>query len=188
MAVVLLLLGGTLFSRLGSEFVPRLNEGDLLVRATLAPSISLEEARENMLRFERRLMSRFPEVKRVVTRVGRGEVGAHAEPVNNAESFIALGAREEWKNGETYEELTARMSAAFENFPGVQFNFTQPIAAAVDELLTGIKGDLALKIFGPDMELLKRLADECEHALRTVPGAADVLKDQITGTPQLRIR
>lgn len=188
LAVVLLLIGGTLFSRLGSEFVPRLNEGDLLVRATLAPSISLEEARENMLRFERRLIARFPEVKRVVTRVGRGEVGAHAEPVNNAESFIALGAKQEWKNGETYEELTARMGAAFENFPGVQFNFTQPIAAAVDELLTGIKADLALKIFGPDMEVLKRLADESENALRTVPGAADVLKDQITGTPQLQIR
>ena len=188
LAVTLLLIGGTLFTRLGSEFIPRLQEGDLLVRATMAPSISLDEARETMLRFERRIMSQYPEVARVVTRIGRGEVGAHADPVNSAEAFIALKPRESWKKAKTSEELIGKMSEAFEKFPGVQFNFTQPIAAAVDELITGIKGDLAVKIFGPDMEVLKNKAEEVEAILQKVPGAADVLKDQITGTPQLRIR
>ncbi len=188
LALALLLSGGGLFTRLGSEFIPRLQEGDLLVRATMAPSISLEEARETMLRFERRLMSQFPEVARVVTRVGRGEVGAHADPVNSAEAFVALRPRESWKAAKTAEELTVGMSEAFEKFPGVQFNFTQPIAAAVDELITGIKGDLAVKVFGPDTDVLKKKAEEIEAILRGVPGAADVLKDQITGTPQLRIR
>ncbi|MDP2168770.1 MAG: CusA/CzcA family heavy metal efflux RND transporter [Thermodesulfovibrionales bacterium] len=187
LAVGLIALGGVLFTTLGSEFVPRLNEGDLLVRATMAPSISLEEARDTMLRFERRLMGRFPEVKRVVTRVGRGEVGAHADPVNSAEAFVEMKPKEEWTSAKSLEELYAKMGKAFEDFPGVQLNFTQPIAAAVDELLTGIKADLAVKVFGPDMEVLKAKAEEVEEVVRGVPGATDVQKEQVTGTPQLRI-
>src|SRR5712691_1155604 len=187
LALTLLAIGGALFIQLGSEFVPPLNEGDLLVRATMAASISLEEARDTMTRFERRLMARFPEVTRVVTRVGRGEVGAHADPVNSAEAFVGLKPQEEWQTATTLDELYAKMSEAFEDFPGVQFNFTQPIAAAVDELLTGIKAELAIKIFGPDMEVLKAKVDAIAAVIRTVPGAADVQKDQVTGTPQLRI-
>ncbi len=156
LSVALLGCGGVFFGRLGSEFVPRLNEGDLLIKTTMAPSISLEEAKENILRLERRLMDRFPEVKSVVTRVGRGEVGAHTDPVNSAESFVALKPRSQWTTAENSDELVAAMSKAFENFPGVQFNFTQPIASTVDELLTGTKAELAIKIFGPEMDILKK--------------------------------
>jgi cobalt-zinc-cadmium resistance protein CzcA len=187
LAAGLLILGGLLFTRLGSEFVPKLNEGDLLVRSTMAPSISIEEARETMTRFEKRLMSRFPEVTRVVSRVGRGEVGAHADPVNSAESFVALKPQSEWTSAKTPEELYYLMSEAFENFPGVQFNFTQPIAAAVDELVTGTRAELAIKTFGPDMAVLQSKAAEIEGLIRQVPGAADVQKDQVSGSPQLRI-
>ncbi len=187
LAALMLVAGIFIFPRLGSEFVPRLNEGDLLIRATMAPSISLEESRENMLRFERRLMARFPEVTRVVTRVGRGEVGAHADPVNSAEAFVALRPQEQWTSADSPDELYAMVSEAFEDFPGAQFNVTQPIAAAVDELLTGTKAELAIKIFGPDMEVLKEKATQVEAVIRAVPGAADVQKDQVAGTPQLRI-
>ena len=187
LAVVLLCIGGILFTQLGSEFVPKLDEGDLLIRATMAPSISIGEARDTILRFERRLMARFPEVTRVVSRIGRGEVGAHADPVNNAEAFVALKPKEEWQTAKKLDELLAKMGKEFEDFPGAQFNFTQPIAAAVDELLTGIKAELAIKLFGPDIEVLKEKAAEIEAVIRSVPGAADVQKDQITGTPQLRI-
>ncbi len=188
LAVLMLAAGVFIFPRLGSEFVPRLNEGDLMIRATMAPSISLEESKETMRRFEKRLMARFPEVTRVVTRVGRGEVGAHADPVNSAEAFVALKPQDEWTSAETPEALYAQISEAFEDFPGAQFNVTQPIAAAVDELLTGTKAELAIKIFGPDMEVLKEKAAEIEAVIREIPGAADVQKDQVTGTPQLRIR
>jgi cobalt-zinc-cadmium resistance protein CzcA len=187
LAIGLLVLGGIIFPQLGSEFVPRLNEGDLLVRATMAPSISLDESGVTMGRFERRMLAQFPEVTRIVTRVGRGEVGAHADPVNSAEAFVALKPQEEWETAKTLDELYAKMSHAFEDFPGAQFNFTQPIAAAVDELLTGTKAELAIKIFGPDMEVLKEEATAIESVLRNVPGAADVQKDQVTGTPQLRL-
>lgn len=187
LSVVMLAAGLVIFPKLGSEFVPRLNEGDLMVRATMAPSISLEDSRDTMLRFERRLMDKFPEVVRVVSRVGRGEVGAHADPVNSAESFVALRPQDEWKSAQEPDELYRLMSEEFENFPGVQFNFTQPIAAAVDELLTGTKAELAIKIFGPDMEVLKEKSSEIETAIRKIKGATDVQKDQVSGTPQLRI-
>ncbi|MFN2368202.1 MAG: efflux RND transporter permease subunit [Desulfurivibrionaceae bacterium] len=188
LAGAMLLAGALVLPRLGSEFVPRLDEGDLLVRATMAPSISLEESRDTMLRFERRLMEQFPEVTRVVTRVGRGEVGAHADPVNSAESFVALKPQAEWTSAKTSDELYAKISHAFESFPGAQFNVTQPIAAAVDELLTGTKAELAIKIFGADMDILKEKAAEIEAVIREIPGAADVQKDQVSGTPQLLIR
>lgn len=187
LASLLLFIGVFLFSRLGSEFVPRMNEGDLLVRATMAPSISLEESRDNMTRFEKRLKAKFPEVIKVVTRVGRGEVGAHSDPVNSAEAFVQLKPQDEWQSAHSLGELYSKMSEEFENFPGARFNFTQPIAAAVDELLSGIKADLAVKVFGPDMAILNDTASDIERILRTVKGAADVQKDQVTGTPQLRI-
>ena len=188
LAVLMLAVGALVLPRLGSEFVPRLDEGDLLIRATMAPSISIEESRNTMLRFERRLMAQFPEVTRVVTRVGRGEVGAHADPINSAETFVGLKSQNQWTSAETPDELYAMISEAFEGFPGAQFNVTQPIAAAVDELLTGTKAELAIKIFGPDMDVLKEKAAEIEAVIREIPGAADVQKDQVTGTPQLRIR
>ncbi len=187
LALAMLAIGAFVFPRLGSEFVPQLNEGDLMVRATMAPSISIEEAARIVTLFERRLLEQFPEIERVVSRVGRGEVGAHADPVNNAESFVALKPEAEWVSAHTPEELFAKMSHAFEDFPGVQFNFTQPIAAAVDELLTGTKAELAIKIFGADMDVLAEKAEEVEAVIRDVAGAADVQKDQVSGTPQLRI-
>ena len=139
LASIVLLVGAAIAPRLGSEFVPRFNEGDLLIRATMAPSISLEKARTTISVFERQLIREFPEITQVVSRVGRGEVGAHADPVNNAEIFVALKPQEEWESAETLDGLYAAMSEKFEDFPGAQFNFTQPIAAAVDELLTGTK-------------------------------------------------
>ena len=188
LAALMLFVGAMVLPRLGSEFVPSLNEGDLLIRATMAPSISLEESRNTMLRFEKRLMEKFPEVSRVVTRVGRGEIGAHSDPVNSAEAFVDLKPQDQWTSAETSDELYAKISKAFESFPGAQFNVTQPIAAAVDELLTGTKAELAIKIFGSDLKILKEKAAEIESVIRDIPGAADVQKDQVTGAPQLLIR
>lgn len=186
-AAVMLLIGAVIAPRLGSEFVPRLNEGDLLIRATMAPSISLDKARDTIGVFERELMAKFPEVTQVVSRIGRGEVGAHADPVNNAEIFVALKPKDQWQSADSLDDLYAGMSEAFEDFPGAKFNFTQPIAAAVDELLTGTKAELAAKLFGDDLEVLNAKAQEIERVLRGIPGAQDVQRDQISGTPQLRI-
>lgn len=188
LAAVMLVSGGAIFPRLGSEFTPRMNEGDLLVRLTMAPSISLPEARETVTRFERELLAQFSdEVERVVTRVGRGEVGAHADPVNSGEAFVALAPRSQWTGTRSQEALLAEMSEVFEDFPGAQFNFTQPIAAATDELLTGTKAALAIKLFGPDMGVLEERGNEIAAVVRELEGAADVQVDQVSGAPQLRI-
>lgn len=187
LAAAMLLTGALAFTRLGSEFTPRLNEGDILVRMTMAPSISLDAAAETVGRFERRVLAEFPQVERVVTRVGRGEVGAHADPVNNAEAFLALKPRSEWRGVASQEALLAQMSAAFEDFPGAQFNFTQPIAAATDELLTGSRAELAIKLFGPDTDTLAFEAERIASVVRAVRGAADVQVEQVSGAPQVSI-
>lgn len=173
---------------LGSEFVPKLNEGDLLVRITMSPSISLDESKKIVSIFEKRLMKQYSEVKEVVSRIGRGEVGAHADPVNSAEVFVSLKPQSEWQTAKTPEELYSSMSHYFENFPGAKFNFTQPIAAAVDELLTGTKAELAIKLFGEDMETLKNKAKEIEGVIGSIKGAQDIQTDQVSGTPQLKIK
>ncbi len=185
LALGLLLVGGLAGSRLGSEFTPALEEGDVLMRVTMAPSISLTEARETATRVERRLLENFPEISSVVSRIGRGEVGAHADPVNNIEAFVALKPRSEWRPGMSPPELRAMLSENLEAFPGIQVNIGQPIAMSVDELLTGTKAQLAVKIFGPDTEVLLDGSQQLQSVLQGVTGASDVQADQITGAPQL---
>ena len=171
---------------LGKEFTPELQEGTLVVRATMAPSISLTEARNTTLLIEKQLM-KFPEVTQVVSRVGRGEVGAHADPVNSAEMYVSLKPKQEWKTAGTQEELFEAMSQKMEKFPGINLGFTQPIAMSIDELLEGIRSDLAIKIYGDDLTELKELADKVVEVMKGVRGAADVQADQVTGAPQLVI-
>ncbi len=181
------LIGLAAFPFLGSEFVPRLNEGDMLVRATMPPSISLEEAKKTITRFEKKMLVNFDEVTTVVSRIGRGEVGAHADPVNSAEIFVSLKPKAEWTHGKNMSQLSAAMSEYFGGFPGVKFNFTQPIAAAVDELLTGTRAQLAIKLFGDDLNVLKEVGDQIESVIKNIRGASDVQADQINGSPQLKI-
>ncbi len=183
-----ILLGLVAFPFVGSEFVPRMHEGDLMIRGVMAPSISLDEARGMCLRFERSLMREFPEVTRVVSRIGYGEVGAHAgHPPNNAEIFVSLKPRSQWVSAGDPDELYTMMGHRFEDFPGMRLSFTQPIAASVDELLTGSKSEIVLKLFGPDMDVLSSKAGEIEQVILGIEGAADVEKEQVTGTRQLRI-
>ncbi|WP_300396206.1 CusA/CzcA family heavy metal efflux RND transporter [Henriciella sp.] len=185
LAGVLLLVGGLSATRLGSEFTPALEEGDVLLRVTMAPSISLTEAKETSTRIEARLLDTFPEISSIVSRIGRGEVGAHADPVNSIEAFVALRPRSEWRDGISPNELRAAISENLGSFPGVRVNVGQPIAMSVDELLTGTKAQLAVKIFGPDTEVLLGGSQELQSILQAVPGASDVQADQITGAPQL---
>ncbi|SHK58803.1 efflux RND transporter permease subunit [Rhodothermus profundi] len=181
----LLLLGATAFPFLGSEFTPTLQEGTIVLRLTMAPSISLTEAKATTQRVERRLMQ-IPEVIGVVTRIGRGEVGAHSDPINSAEMYILLKDRDEWRV-DNQEELLRLIREELGTLPGVLTNFTQPIQMTVDELLEGVRAELAVKLFGDDLETLKRKADEIVAVLQTIEGARDVQADQITGTPQIRI-
>jgi cobalt-zinc-cadmium resistance protein CzcA len=158
-----------------------------VLRLTMAPSISLEESKRITMIVERRVM-KIPEVTGVVTRIGRGEVGAHTDPVNSAEMYILLKTREEWRTAGTQAEIEEEIRQEVGNVPGGLTNFTQPIRMTVDELLEGVRAELAIKLFGDEVEVLKEKADEIAAVIQRIPGAADVQPDQITGTPQLLVK
>jgi len=187
LAVLLLAAGALIYPRLGSEFTPTLQEGTIILRLTMAPSISLTESTRLTQIVERRVM-KVPEVEHVVTRIGRGEVGAHTDPINSAEMYILLKPKKQWRTAETQQELEEVIRDEVGEIPGVLSNFTQPIQMTVDELLEGVRAELAIKLFGDDLQVLKEKADEIARVVRRVPGAADVQPDQVSGTPQLLIK
>ncbi len=187
LALLLILVGIMVFPQLGSEFTPTLQEGTIVLRLTMAPSISLNESIRVTQIVERRVM-KIPEVTSVVTRIGRGEVGAHTDPINSAEMYVLLKPREQWRTARTQQELEEVIREEVGEIPGVLANFTQPIQMTVDELLEGVRAELAIKLFGDDLEMLREKADEIARVIRQVPGAADVQPDQISGTPQLLIK
>ncbi len=183
----LLAIGGLLYAKLGSEFTPSLQEGTIVLKLTMAPSISLEESKRTAMGIERMVMA-VPEVTKTVTRIGRGEVGAHTDPVNSAEIYISLRPKDEWREAQSQDELVEVIRRHLGNVPGVLLNFTQPIEMTIDELTEGIKAELAIKIFGDDLSILKTGADEIVRILSGMRGAEDVQADQVSGKPQLRIR
>lgn len=185
--VILMIIGIIIFPQLGSEFTPTLQEGTIVLRLTMAPSISLNESIKTTQIVERRLM-KVPEVMEVITRIGRGEVGAHTDPINSAEMYVLLKDKSEWRSARTQAELEDVIREEVGNIPGVLANFTQPIQMTVDELLEGVRAELAIKLFGDDLETLKKKADEIAAVISRVPGAADVQPDQVSGTPQLLIK
>ena len=185
-AVLLVVLGSVVLPLLGSEFTPRLQEGTLVLRLTMAPSISLQESQRVTMIVERRLMQ-IPEIRGVTTRIGRGEVGAHTDPINNAEIYILLKPQDEWRTARNQEQLEGVIRKELGRVPGVLTNFTQPIAMTIDELLEGVRAELAIKLFGDDLEVLLAKGNEIATVTRRIRGAADVQVDQVAGTPQLVI-
>ncbi|MDQ7089456.1 MAG: CusA/CzcA family heavy metal efflux RND transporter [Methylococcales bacterium] len=186
MSVGLLIVGMVIFPFLGSEFTPKLQEGTIVVRLTMPPSISINESKRNTLIVERRLL-KIPEIIEVTSRIGRGEVGAHADPINSAEMYVILKPKDEWRkpNNQAFIEQEIRQVVA--KLPGITANLTQPIEMTVDELLEGVRAELAVKLFGDDLTQLKTKADEIASVIKQVKGAADVQVDQVSGTPQLVI-
>jgi cobalt-zinc-cadmium resistance protein CzcA len=187
LCVILLGAGALIFPRLGSEFTPELQEGTIVARLTMAPSISLTESTRLTMLVERRVMA-IDEVTGVVTRIGRGEVGAHTDPINSAEMYIILKAQDEWNEARTQEELVEVIRQQLGEIPGIRVNFTQPIEMTVAELLEGVRAELAIKLFGEDLDVMKVQADRIAAVVRDVEGATDVQVDQVSGTPQLLIR
>ncbi len=171
---------------LGTEFMPTLEEGSILLRITMAPATSLDQATEIIKTLEKKV-TKFPEVEEVISRIGRPETGSHPHPVNYAEMHISLKPMAEWNNTSSKAELVEKLDKALSNFPGVQLSFAQPIQNVFEELLAGVKAELAVKIFGDDMEILKAKADEIRDKIRSVPGVADLSVEQSFGQPQVQI-
>jgi cobalt-zinc-cadmium resistance protein CzcA len=186
-AVVLMVSALTLVPQLGTEFVPELEEGTINLRVTLAPSASLDTALSVAPKLEKLLLE-FPEVTYALSRVGRPEIGGDPEPVNNIEIYLGLLPVNQWKSAANRIELQDKMAEKLEQFPGLLFNFSQPIATRVDELLSGVKAQLAIKLFGGDLAVLAEKGQQIVQAVQGVNGAKDVAMEQISGEAQLVIK
>ncbi|MBS1910637.1 MAG: CusA/CzcA family heavy metal efflux RND transporter [Bacteroidetes bacterium] len=187
-ATVLLLAGAVfLFTRLGSEFIPRLDEGDISMSLIRLPSVSLTESQRLATRAEQEIV-RFPEVKRVVSHTGRAEISTDPMGFEIADVFIMLKPRDEWKSGRSKEELIEAISERLKNIPGIGVQFLQPIEMRFNELIAGAKGDVAVKVVGEDYDVLSPMAQRIAAVLRATPGGEDVTVDQTSGQPQLVVR
>jgi cobalt-zinc-cadmium resistance protein CzcA len=157
---------------IGTEFIPTLEEGSILIGVTMAPSISLEKATETIMKMEKRIV-KYPEVDETVSRIGRPEAGSHPHPVNYAEIHIELTPHQEWTRYTNKQELVDALREELSSSPGVQLNFTQPIQNAFDELLSGIRAQLAIKLYGEDLNILREKANEVSAAIEDIRGLDD---------------
>jgi len=172
---------------LGTEFVPELEEGTLNIRTTLAPSSSLKTSLNVAGKLEAALLT-FPEVIYATSRVGRAEIGGDPEPVSNVETFVGLKPVSEWTSASNRQDLQKLMEEKMSAHPGLLFSFSQPIATRVDELLSGVRAQLAIKLFGPDLGMLARIGSEIETLVKKVEGTRGVAMEQIGGEAQLSVR
>ncbi len=175
-AAALGLLAATVaaFLLLGKTFIPTMDEGDILLQLAKLPSIALEQSVQTDLAVQRALLERVPEIKDIVARTGSDELGLDPMGLNETDSFLVLAPREQWRKQDK-EWLTGEIRKVMADFPGMDIAFTQPIEMRVSEMLTGTRGDLAIKIFGPDLAELNALAERIAALLKTIPGAQDVL-------------
>ncbi|MCB0570718.1 MAG: CusA/CzcA family heavy metal efflux RND transporter, partial [Phaeodactylibacter sp.] len=185
---VLVLVGAVFVYRsLGAEFIPTLEEGDLAMQMTIQPGSSLQESIKTSTKAERILLENFPEVRHVVSKIGTAEVPTDPMAIEDADIMIILKPKEEWVSASSRDELASKMKEKLEVLASASFEFTQPIQLRFNELLTGAKTDIAIKIFGEDMEMLKQLADQAAGLIQGIPGAGDVKVEQTEGLPQLRV-
>lgn len=176
-----------LFTRIGAEFVPQLDEGDLLVEARRLPGVALTESVETDLRVQR-AVKKFPEVDHVVSRTGAPEVATDPMGIEQSDIYIGLKERKEWRRDVTKESLAKEISAAIEEkVPEVAGGVSQPIQMRTNELVAGVRSDVAVLLYGPDLDQLKALGDRVAASLRPIPGAVDVRVEQVAGLKYLRI-
>lgn len=183
-AVVSVALGSLPF--LGTEFMPKLDEGSILIETRKLPSVALDDSVQISSRVER-LLLQFPEVRRIVTKLGRPDIATEAMGIYQGDVYVLLHPPEAWITGRTKEDLIAAMAAKLSEMPGVSFNFTQPMAMRLDEVVSGVKADVAVKVFGPDAAVLERLGGAVRDVLTDVHGAADLQVEVLSGAALLQI-
>ncbi len=187
LALVVLAITGILASTLGTEFVPELDEGDIVINALRLPSVSMSESIASTLMIER-VLKQFPEVALVVSRTGSPEIATDLMGIELSDIFVILRPRDQWTTAKTKEALIEKMADRLAHeIPGVGLSFTQPIEMRFNELVAGIRSDVGVKVFGDDLDVLKAKADQVTRVLSSIPGAADVKAEQVAGLPMVRI-
>ncbi len=187
-AVVLVVISMFSVTKMGSEFVPNLDEGDIAVQALRAPGTSLTESVRMQSFMEKMLVRDFPEVDTVIARIGTAEVATDAMPPNIADTYVLLKKREKWPDpSKPKEKLVEEMEVALEAIPGSNYEFSQPIQLRFNELISGVRSDVAVKIYGDDLDQLVKSANDVLEVVQNIEGAAGAKVEQVTGLPVLSI-
>jgi cobalt-zinc-cadmium resistance protein CzcA len=187
LAIASVVLSGLLTTRMGSEFVPSLNEGDIALHALRIPGTSLSQAIEMQKELEHTVKS-FPQVDRIFAKIGTAEIASDPMPPNVADNYIMLKPKSEWPDPNlSKNELTAQIQKAVSTVPGNNYEFTQPIQMRFNELISGVRSDVAVKIFGDDMEIMNNKAKEISEVLSKIQGGEDIKVEQTTGLPILTV-
>ncbi|SDE45408.1 cobalt-zinc-cadmium resistance protein CzcA [Pricia antarctica] len=187
MALGLMVFTAFLFTRMGGEFVPTLDEGDFVIQPVLKTGTSLSKTIEATTRMEK-ILKKFPEVEQVVSRIGAAEVPTDPMSMEESDVIIKLKPKNEWVSAKTKDELADKFKQALSEIAGVDYEFTQPIEMRFNELITGVRADLAIKVFGEDLDVLYAKALEIEKAIQNVEGAADISVEKTVGLPQMSVK
>ena len=188
-AAVAVALSLLLATRLGSEFAPNLNEGDFAIQALRIPGTSLTQSLQMQMQIEKALKKEFPEIDRVFARTGTAEIASDPMPPNISDGYIMLKARSEWPDpARPRDELLAAVQASVDRIPGNNYEFSQPIQLRFNELISGVRSDVAVKIFGDDMAVLEKSAQTVAGMLQQIAGASEVKVEQTTGLPMLTVQ
>lgn len=190
LAITILLFGVSLwkFTTLGGEFIPTLEEGDLALHQILPPGSSLEKSVEVSGKLQNILMDNFPEIEQVVTKIGTAEIPTDLMSMETGDIMVILKPKSEWTSAKTREELMQKMEEKMNELPGISYEFTQPIQMRFNELMTGSRADIAVKIYGDDLNLLFQNGKKIEKLVENLEGVSSVTVDQIVGMPQIIVR
>lgn len=186
-AITFLIISFTLFAFVGKSFMPTLDEGDIILGVETPPSISLEKSKELNLAIQRTLIENVPEIKTIVARTGSDELGLDPMGLNQTDTFITLKPQTEWQ-AKNKEEIKGKIQESLKNFPGISFSFTQPIEMRISEMLTGSRGDLAIKIYGNDIDTLNALSQKIADTLDEVKGSSEVFTTLNEGVNYLSVK
>ncbi|HNS18702.1 MAG TPA: CusA/CzcA family heavy metal efflux RND transporter [Bacteroidales bacterium] len=186
-ALISLLVTAFLFTRIGGEFVPTLDEGDFVIQPVLKTGTSLSKTIETTTQMEQILINNFTEVDKIVSRIGAAEVPTDPMSMEEIDMIIKLKPRKTWTNAKSKEELADKFKDALSAIPGIEYEFTQPIEMRFNELITGVRSDIAIKIFGDDLEYIDKKAIEIKGLIEGIPGASDIILEKTAGLPQIKI-
>jgi len=182
-----LILSGLIFNRMGGEFIPTLDEGDFVIQPVLKTGTSLSKTIELTTQMENILMDNFSEVEKIVCRIGAAEVPTDPMSMEEIDMIIRLKPKKTWKSAKTKEALAEKFKEALSVIPGIDYEFTQPIEMRFNELITGVRADIAVKVFGEDLDYLSHKGEEIKELVEKIDGAGDVILEKTTGLPQMNV-
>ncbi|HLF53248.1 CusA/CzcA family heavy metal efflux RND transporter, partial [Flavobacterium sp.] len=188
LSVGLFVLAVVVFQNMGGEFIPTIEEGDLAINATIMTGSSLTQMVKTTTEYEKILKAKFPEIKTIVTKIGSGEIPTDPMPIESGDLIIVLKDKSEWTSADNWEDLANLMKEEMEAIPGANIEISQPIQMRFNELMTGSRSDIAIKIFGDDLEILDAKATELIAKVNKIEGIGDLKADKVTGLPQITVK